>query len=266
MKIMISADLEGTCGICEWDETKKNHPDNTYFAQQMTREVNAVCEGSLEIDKAIEIYIKDAHDSARNIHPEKLPECIKILRGWEGVPGGMMAGINKGCDAVAMTGYHSGAYSDGNPLSHTSNRHNQYIKINGRYASEFMINAYAAAYYEVPVIFLSGDKALCDSAKEICPNIETVAVNEGCGGGAISLHPDVAVKEIKAGMKKALQKDLNAYKIDLPEHFQVEIEFKEFVKAAKGSYYPGAVRSGTKSVSFDTDDFYEVLRFLFFVL
>ena len=67
-------------------------------------------------------------------------------------------------------------------------------------------------------------------------------------------------------MKEALDKDLSCYKIILPEHFHVEIEFKEFVKAQKSAFYPGTKREGTKSVSFDADDYYEVLRFLFFVL
>lgn len=265
MKLMISADIEGTCGICHWDETEKNHPDYAYFSEQMTREVNAVCEAALESGKVEDILIKDAHDSARNLHPEMLPESIRLLRGWEGAPGGMMAGV-KECEAVAMTGYHSAAYTDGNPLAHTSNLQNQYVRINGKDASEFMINAYMAAYYHVPVLFLSGDKALCEAARELCPNIVTVPVSEGCGGGSVSLHPGEAVRRIKEGMMEALKKDLEEYRITLPEHFHVEIEFKEFVRAKKGSYYPGAQRTGSKAVSFDTDDFYEVLRFFLFVL
>lgn len=265
MKLLISADIEGTCGICSWDETVKSHPDYTYFAEQMTKEVNAVCETALESGKVNEILVKDAHDSARNLHPEKLPECIRILRGWEGAPGGMMAGVTQ-CDAAVMTGYHSAAYTDGNPLAHTSNRQNQYVRINGKDASEFMINAYTAAYYDVPVIFLSGDRALCEAAKEICPNIVTACVSEGYGGASISVHPGKALELIKAGMEEALKKNPEEYRITLPEHFHVEIEFKEFIRAKKGSYYPGAKRSGSKSVSFDADDYYEVLRFLFFVL
>lgn len=266
MKLFVSADIEGTCGICSWDETEKGHPDYAYFSKQMTREVCSVCEAALESGRVDDIFIKDAHDSARNINPELLPEKIKILRGWEGAPGPMMSGIELGCDAVAMTGYHSAAFTDGNPLSHTMNLQNQYVKINGRYASEFMLNTYQAAYFGVPVIFVSGDKALCESARELCSNIETACVNEGWGGASVSIHPEAALKLIREKMKRALERNLSDYLIQLPEHFHVEIEFKEFVRAKKGSYYPGAKREGSKGVSFDTDDYYEVLRFLFFVL
>lgn len=266
MKLFISSDIEGTCGICNWDETQKGHPDYEYFAKQMSKEVAAVCSAALESGKIEDILIKDAHGTARNICPELLPEGVKLHRGWQGVPGAMMAGVEKGFDAVAMTGYHSAAYTEGNPLSHTTNLANQYVKINGNIASEFMINAYQAAYYGVPVILVSGDQALCDQAHDVCPHIETACVSEGCGGASISIHPRTALNLLRQKMKEALGKDLSCYKIELPKHFHVEIEFKEFVKAQRSSFYPGAKREGTKCISFDADDYYEVLRFLFFVL
>ena len=265
MKLMVNADIEGTCGICNWDETEKNHPDHEYFAKQMTKEVCGLCEGALETGKVEHVYIKDAHDSARNIIPEMLPDEISIMRGWQGVPCNMMAGLSA-CDAVAMTGYHSAAFTDGNPLAHTMNLANVFVKINGKIASEFMINTYYAAYCGKPVIFLSGDKALCESAKELCPNIETVAVSEGRGNASVSMHPNAAVRLIREGIKKALAKDLSEYQISLPEYFEVEVEFKEIAKAQHGSFYPGAEKSGPKSVKFETDDYYEVVRFFYFVL
>ena len=46
MKIFLSADIEGTCGICAWPETERATPfDYTPFQQQMTREVAAACRG-----------------------------------------------------------------------------------------------------------------------------------------------------------------------------------------------------------------------------
>ena len=54
---------------------------------------------------------------------------------------------------------------NGNPLSHTLDTQFDYIKINDDIASEFTINAYTSAYYNVPVPFLSGDEMLCEHAK-----------------------------------------------------------------------------------------------------
>jgi len=46
MKVFISSDIEGTCSINNWDETRHNHADYAYFTKQMTREVSAACEGA----------------------------------------------------------------------------------------------------------------------------------------------------------------------------------------------------------------------------
>ena len=42
-----------------------------------------------------------------------------------------------------------------------------YVKINGEIATEFMVNAYTSAYFNVPVAFLSGDELLCKNAKKL---------------------------------------------------------------------------------------------------
>ena len=48
MKIFLSADMEGTCGIVSWPETERSTPfDYTPAQKQMTREVAAACRGAL---------------------------------------------------------------------------------------------------------------------------------------------------------------------------------------------------------------------------
>ena len=81
-KLFISADIEGTAGIVNWNETERSVPhDYDYFANQMTREVAAACEGAHDAGVE-EIVVKDAHDSARNLNPAKLPEYTRVYRGW----------------------------------------------------------------------------------------------------------------------------------------------------------------------------------------
>ncbi|MDR1638842.1 MAG: M55 family metallopeptidase [Clostridiales bacterium] len=42
MKLLISADIEGTCGIADWEETAENRSVwFEYFKSQMSREVSA---------------------------------------------------------------------------------------------------------------------------------------------------------------------------------------------------------------------------------
>ena len=266
MKIFISSDIEGTTGITNWDETELNKPENSYFLKQMTKEVAAACEGAVAAG-AQKVLVKDAHDSARNINPEALPELVTIMRGWSGDVYCMMSGIDTDTfDVVLFTGYHSGASSDGNPLSHTMNTQNEYVTVNGEKLSEFMLNAYIAGYFGVPVCFISGDKALCESAKKLIPGITAVAVNEGKGGATISIHPNLAVKKIREGVQAALQGDYRSCKVTLPEEFTVEIHFKKHADAYKKGSYPGAELIDTKTVRFFCTDFMDLLRFIHFVL
>ena len=116
MKVFLSADIEGTCGICDWSETERSTPnDYTIYQKQMNREVNAACLGALAAG-AEGVYVKDAHDSARNLDPMQLPEQIRIHRGWSGDPLSMMSGLDSDSfDAVFFTGYHAWASCPGNP-------------------------------------------------------------------------------------------------------------------------------------------------------
>jgi D-amino peptidase len=264
LKIFISADIEGTTGITVWNECEKGRPDYEEFQKQMTAEVVAACEGAIE-GGAKEIVVRDAHDTGRNIISSKLPECAKIIREWSGHPFCMMQGLDRSFDAVIFTGYHSRAGSDTNPLAHTLTGSSMYIKINGRYASEFLINSYSAAYVGVPVVMVTGDRGLCDDAGEIVPGISSVPVSEGEGTSNISIHPNLAVKMIKETAKKTISGDLSGCKIELPKKFELEILYKDNKLAYKTSFYPGARLEGTHTIKFNSNDYFDVLRFLTFM-
>ena len=260
MKIFVSADIEGTTGIVHWDETEKNHPDWKYFSEQMSREVAAACKGAIDAG-CEDIIVKDAHDSARNIDPRALPECVRLHRGWAGLPGSMMMCLDESFDGCVFTGYHSGAGWGTSPLSHTMNLGNCYVKINGQRVSEMAINGMQAAYYGVPLLCVTGDKGICDAAKAANPNIETVAVNEGFGNGSLSIHPDLAVRRIREAVARALGKpDRKAMLYPLPEHFAVEICYNKHQSALRACQYPGVRGVDDITAAFEADDYMDVLR------
>lgn len=265
MKIFISADIEGVNNILTWDETELDKAEYAYFRKQMTSEVYSACVGAKKAGVE-DILIKDAHDSARNLILNELPLNVKLHRGWEGKPCSMMAGLDETFDAVIFIGYHSPASSDGNPLSHTMNLKNKYVKINGVLASEFYINALYASYLKVPVAFLSGDKRLTEIVKEVNENIVTVDTKEGAHGAVISRHPYITNKMIEEGVEKALKSDLSKNIVKLPEHFDLEIQYKHFKDAYNASFYPGCKLINEDTVLFSSDDYYEVLRAIKFIL
>ncbi len=266
MKIYISADIEGVTGVTNPTETDKAHMDFEPFAIQMSKEVSAACEGAFETGAEL-IYVKDGHGSGRNIIGDYLPEYARLQRGWTGDPLKMVSGVDKTFDAALFIGYHSEATSPFNPLSHTiSSAKVSYIKINGIFASEYLINMYACAFYNVPVVFLSGDKGLCEHAKNISPNITTVAVKEGIGDATINIQPKDAIFQIKSKVKEALSSNYKECKVLLPEDFTVEIGYNKHMVAYTNSFYPGASLISSKAIEFKTKDYYEVMRFLLFVI
>lgn len=262
-KLYISADIEGTCGIAHWQETNTNNEYSVYFQTQMTKEVAAACKGALRAGYG-EILVKDAHDSARNIFPNLLPKEVSIIRGWARDPYSMMTGLDDSFDAVIMTGYHSAANTNSSPLAHTMTTEVFKFTINGVKASEFMINSYAAQYIGVPVVMLTGDKALCETAKELSTSIKTVPVSEGRGNCSRSIHPDLACERIEQTAFEALSANVSNCLFKLPDEFNVEVSYKNHFNAYKASFYPGAYAVDPATVGFSTKDFLDVLKFMLF--
>ncbi|HHW48189.1 MAG TPA: amino acid amidase [Clostridiaceae bacterium] len=266
MRVFICADIEGSAGFAHIDEGTLNHPDYAYFREQMTREVSAACSGAIEAG-AVDILVRDAHDSTRNIIPRCLPEIVRITRGSPGDIYAMMSGLQETAfDAAIMTGFHSGVSDGGSPVSHTFNRKTDYILLNGTPLSEFQFNAYTAAYLDVPVPFVSGDMSICEYAKSLIPNITTVVTQTGYGGATTSIHPDLAARYIKENVYKALTGDYKSCKAKLPESFTVEICFSRHQDAYFNSFYPGIVQCNSKVLRYVSNDWKDVLCMIHFVL
>ena len=74
-----------------------------------------------------------------------------------------------------------------------------------------------------------------------------------------------AVERIEAAAARAVQNGAQC-KVPMPEHFHIEVDFIKHHVAYSKSFYPGATLKDDKFVCFDSDDWYEVLRFCHFVL
>lgn len=265
MKLFISSDMEGVTGVTAWEDVVKGSGTYDGFREQMTKEVLAVCETALE-KQAKEIFIKDAHSTARNLRGDRFPKGVKLFSGWSKDPLVMMSGLDSTFDAVIFTGYHSGAFNSGNPLSHTMRSESIfYFKINGKPISEFVLNAYTAAYFKVPVIGIVGDELICRQAHEYNPNIVTMPVKKGIGAGTISLSSIDALELIKKGTDKALSMDFSICQLPLPETFKCEICYKDHFHAYRASFYKGVGLVNDFTVEFETDDYFEVLRTFMFI-
>lgn len=260
LKVFISVDMEGISGLVSWEETGEKGADYPLFRRIMTEEANAAVEGALEAG-ATEIVVRDAHGSGRNILPDLLNPEAKLIRDWSGGPLDMMEGIDKTFDAAILVGYHARAGTPDAVLKHTMNLTTFDMKINGKPVPEAGINAAIAGYFGVPVVLVTGDLAITVQAKELLGNVSTVAVKEGIGKAAKMIHPEKARKMIKAATVEALR-DLGRYQPFRPTSpVTIELTFTNETLVTRPALYPGAKRTGDRSVAFTHSDLWEVLRF-----
>jgi len=260
MKIFISADIEGVTTTTSWDDCNSSHPSYPPHARQMTEEVLACISGAKKAG-AKEFLVKDAHAGANNIDPARMPSGVSLLRNWSGHPYSMAEGVDKSFDAAMFIGYHSPAGREGSPMSHTISGARIYsLKINGVHASEFLLFSWACALENVPTVFLSGDKTLCDDYKNLHPMLLTCPVKDGVGHATINYSTQDTLKSITDLSEKAVSQDLSRALVKLPEYFEVEIEYKSHMLAHKASWFPGVAKKGDMAVTFRSDNYFEILR------
>jgi len=264
MKVYFSIDIEGCAGITHWDEADRKHPDYPEFREQMTREAIAAIEGARAAG-ATEFLVKDAHGSGRNLITAMLPEDVRLIRSWAGHPLCMVQELDESFDAVMMIGYHSAAGSEENSLAHTLSLDAIEITINGRRASEFLIHALASSMLGVPTVFVSGDKGLMEEIEGVNPRIGRCAVKEGRGQSTISTTPAAACRAIREGAERSLRGTPDEALLPLPESFLVEITYRDPNLACRHAWYPGATHVGDRTIRFETQEYFDVLRMLNYV-
>ncbi|MFX0013215.1 MAG: M55 family metallopeptidase [Promethearchaeota archaeon] len=264
LKIYISADIEGISGVVSWEEVESGKPDYEYFRKIMSQEVNAAVEAAFD-NGATDVIVRDAHSSARNILPTHINRKAQLLRDWSSGPLDMMEGIKEDFDATFFIGYHAKAGTPDATLKHTFTTNIYDLRVNNVSLSEAGWNALIAGYYNVPLIFVSGDKALCEQVKSFNNSIVTVPVKEGIGKACLTLHPDEAQERIKKGVTEAITKKNHIKPFQMNSPYELEISFTCEHLAWKAKWYPGAKLIAPRIVGFKTQNFFECMRFLCFV-
>ncbi|MBQ6325910.1 MAG: M55 family metallopeptidase [Clostridia bacterium] len=264
MKLFISADIEGVAGLAMYDEANKAQAPYAAFAKEMTDEVLAACEAA-HAAGADEIVVKDGHGDFSNIDPLRMPGYVTLIRGKGGHPYNMMTGIDESFDGVLYIGYHAPA---GNPhfaMSHTSTGNSLFIRLNGAYMSEFMLNSYTAASLGVPVLFIAGDREICRQAKELVPGIETAVTKWGTGSATFCVAREEVLARIADGVKAALSMPFPA-PLPLPEKFVYEPTYKDWKKAYQMSFFPGMRQVDAFTNRLESDSWMDIVTAHSFVV
>jgi len=263
-RVFISADMEGISGIVHSDQTTPGTAEYPDGRRWMAQDINAAVEGALEAG-ATEIIVNDSHGSMRNINPDDLhPEAILISGSPK--PLSMMQGIDASFAACLFIGYHAKAGTQDAILDHTiSSSAVRAIRVNGVELPELGLNAAIAGYYGVPVVFVSGDGAVCRQTSEVLGReVMTVAVKEAYGRLAAKLVPMAEARRmIKAGVKDALGKIARIKPFQMAGPFHFELAFHVSAQADTGiMLLPDLERPDARTLAFTANDFIEGFRTL----
>ncbi len=266
MKVLISADMEGTCGVVSWvqvtpTEYGSDEPTSGVEYEQararMTAEVNAAIRGALD-GGAEEVIVNDSHDGMRNLIPEELDPACRFISGND-KPLGMVQGVDlEGVGAVFYTGYHAKAGTPAAPLAHTWTGWLNDVRVDGQSVGEFGINALVAGHFGVPVALVTGDeKAVAQTRDLLGDGVVGVTVKEGFSTfAALHLHPSRAQSLIREGAAeatgRAMAGDLSPWV--LKPGWPVELEFDHQSRADQAAAVPGVERAGERAVVFAPAD------------
>jgi len=254
MKVFISVDIEGICGVVNGDSTGVGGKTYDDARKQMTAEVNAAVEGALAAG-ATQVIVNDSHGGMNNIIPRDIhPEALVILGTPK--PMMMMEGISSDCDAAMFVGYHARMHSKG-ILSHTiSGGVVSNVWINGILCGETGINAGLAGHFGVPVVFVAGDKDATEEAKAILGPIQVAAVKEAITRySAKNIHPSKAVELIKSQSKAALEQIKAVKPLVFGTPVTMRLEFLNAGMADAANFLPGSVRVDGRTVEFTADNY-----------
>jgi len=253
MKVFISVDMEGIAGVVDSSQTSSANRDYAIGRRLMLAELNAAVAGAFDAG-ASEVVVADSHGSMTNLPADEIDRRAVLITGSPR-PYGMMHGLDETFTAVVFIGYHAQASTIDGVIDHTYNGQLKRVTLNGKEVGEYGLNGALAGHYGVPVVFLSGDRAVCEQARAYLPGVDTLVVKEGIGPTAArTMHPLEAREKITAGVKAALLKRMARQPVQLSKPVTLEIELSNSAQADSAMMVPGMKRLNGRTVSYEAPD------------
>ncbi|MFW9778991.1 MAG: M55 family metallopeptidase [Candidatus Heimdallarchaeota archaeon] len=207
MKAFISLDLEGLPYIVIPGHLSLKGTLYSEARKIATKIVLIVAE-AFKRNGFSDILIADSHGPMVNIEVDDLPEYVELVRGYPR-PTSMVAGVEENCDVAAFLGYHAKFGTARSTFDHTySGRSVNELAINGVPVSEFLLNAYTAGYYNVPVVMVGGDEQLLkDDVTRFTPWAETVTFKHSLSRTSAKSSSMIRLEtELRGAVKEAVNK------------------------------------------------------------
>jgi D-amino peptidase len=269
MRVHVIGDMEGVAGIVKWGQTEGGTALYEEGRVLYTEEMNAAVRGA-KAAGATEIVVMDCHGAGgdytfNSLLPERLDsDCEYVVQSeWTEYT----AFLEQGCDAALFVGMHAMAGSETGVLSHTvSGQAWQNLRFNGTLVGETGINAALCGNWGVPVLLVTGDRAVCEEARMLLGDgLTTVEVKEGLGRfSARTKTPQRARELIEDGARRALA-DLTAVRpYDPGRPCRIEIDFSSPDRMREYANRKGVSVTGPRSIAVDGGDWWSAWSGFFF--
>lgn len=271
MKVLISADMEGTCGVVNWVQVippeiagpgqQNSTVEYERARQRMTREVNAAIEGAIAAG-ADEVIVNDSHDGMRNLLPDEIHPGARLVSGFD-KPLMMVQGVDEpDIGAVLYTGYHARAGTPDGPLAHSFTGWVHDIRVDGESVGEYGINALIAGHFGVPVAMVTGDKRAVEQTRDyLGEHVVGVDVKTGYSvSAAMNIHPEVAQDRIRSGAKEAIQRLDSMVVKKLESQSRIEIDLDHQTRVEQVMKLPDVERVDWRTFAIQPADGAELAR------
>lgn len=252
MKVFIVTDIEGVSGCVGGGYGKSLNPRQfEEYHSLMMGEINAVVEGCVQ-GGAKEIIVGEAHP----VNLEKLHPDAKLSRG---IPWHEIIKLRK-YDAALFVGQHARTDLANAVRAHTGSS-NSIIGfwINDMPMGELGYVGGLLGAMGTPVVFLSGDTAACNEAKELIgENVVTVEVEESSNvHGAICLTPAKTHPLLTEGARKSLEfiSEIKPITFTAPVTFKIEFKYSKI--ADDFCVIPGVKREDARTISYTAESYEE---------
>ena len=259
MIVWVCTDMEGLAGIDHWDQCydpEDHSPAYRYGREQLTAEVNAVVAGCFDAG-ATEVRVLDGHGRNGNegFILEKLDS--RIRRVWISQTSPLRwEGLDESVHAVAMIGQHAMAGTLHGFIDHTQAPKAicRYL-INGQEQGEMGQLALYAGVLGVPLVYASGDEALCAEARRLFPHVRTTPTKKGTGWATCNLYPPDQVRAcIRRDVAIALRHVDRAWAWRPQPPIEITVEWAWSGGADPFACIPGVHRLNARTVSWQIND------------
>jgi len=239
-RIYIITDLEGISGVHDISQIMDSKSQGHFDAcERLIADTNAAIRGAFD-GGADEVYVTDGHGGGGNMEKakSKLDSRAKLIKIFD-----MDLSAVK-TDAFMHVGAHAMMGTQCAFLDHTRSSKTVFeYRFNGRPAGELGMAGMWAGAYDIPYIFVSGDRAACDEARAFFGDVKTASVKYSIERNTANCIPldeaeSLIYKQAKDSISLIGSGRIRPYKVGLPMEVTLEFIRSDYADSAY------AVRTG----------------------